>query len=102
MQTAAVFNFRRPRASDGAHHRTQPGKGPQFASGDRVTWRNPGTGETHGGLVVEFVYPTLGMLLLRGDFGRVSLRTGRPHIQTERVRMEQVTRDDAPAGPEAA
>lgn len=81
------FNFRRP----GAHHRTRPGVGPQFRAGDTVSWRNPATGAHHGGLLVEFVYLQLGVLLVRGDFGRPSLRTGGAAIQSSQVRMDQVT-----------
>ncbi len=92
---AAPFNFHRP----AAHFRTRPGTAPRLQVGDRVVWRNPATGGHHGGLRIEFVYPSIGTVLLRGDFGRMSLRTGGPHIESRRVRIEQVTADvAAPAG----
>jgi hypothetical protein len=81
------FNFHRP----AAHHRTRPGVGPQFQSGDVVSWRNPSTGAHHDRLTVEFVYPTYGVVLVRGDFGRLSLKSGLPSLESRRVRMEQVT-----------
>lgn len=80
------FNFHHS-----SHYRTQPGRSPQFRAGDVVAYRNPSTGAHHGGLEVKFVYPTLGVLLLRGDFGRPSLRTGKPAIETNKVRIEHVT-----------
>lgn len=80
------FNFHRS-----AHHRTQPGRGVQLARGDVVSWRNPATKAHYGGLRVEFVYPTYGVVLLRGDFGRISLRHGGPLIESRKVQIAQVT-----------
>lgn len=81
------FNFHRP----AAHHRTQPGVGPQFREGDLVSWRNPSTGGHWGGLRVEFVYPQLGMALVRGHIGRPSLKTGAPLVESARVRLADLT-----------
>lgn len=81
------FNFHRP----AAHYRTQPGRGPQLRSGDLVSWRNPNNGAHHDGLEIKFVYPSYGVLLVRGDFGRLSLKTGKPAIESRRIRMEHVT-----------
>lgn len=79
-----------------AHFRTEPVyRGPRIKTGDLVSWRNPATGAHHGRLRVDFVYPHLGLVLLRGDFGRVSLRTGAPSPETRRVRLEQVTPEAA-------
>lgn len=79
------FNFHHA-----AHHRTRPGVGLQLSTGDRVVWRNPSTGAVCPGLRVEFVYPQFGIVLLRGDFGRLSLRTGGAHIESRRIRIDQV------------
>ena len=73
-----------------AHHRTRPGVGLQLSTGDRVVWRNPATGAVCSDLKVEFVYPQFGIVLLRGDFGRLSLRTGGAHIESRRIRIDQV------------
>lgn len=81
-------------AAFNAHHTTAPAyKGPRLRTGDLVTWRNPATKGHHSGLRVEFIYPHLGLVLLRGDFGRVSLRTGAPSPETKRVRIDQVSVD---------
>ena len=85
-------------SSFNAHHTTAPAyKGPRLRTGQLVTWRNPSTGAHHSGVRVEFVYPHLGLVLLRGDFGRVNLRTGAPSPETKRVRIDQVTVDPVPA-----
>lgn len=85
MPTAIDYTFN-------AHHRTgSTYRGPALKAGDRVTWRNPSTGAHHSGLRVDFIYAQLGLVLVRGDFGRVSLRTGAPSLETRRVRLDQVT-----------
>lgn len=81
------FNFR----GSGAHFRTRPGTGPYFQAGDTVSWRNPANASHWGGLVVEFVHPTLGVAVVRGWFGRLSFRTGGQHVETRRVRLDQLT-----------
>jgi hypothetical protein len=87
MPTAIDYTFN-------AHHRTgSVYRGPALKSGDRVTWTNPSTGARHSGLEVEFIYTQLGLVLLRGDFGRVNLRTGAPSPETRRVRLDQVAVD---------
>lgn len=84
MPTAIDYTFN-------AHHRTGSAyRGPALKAGDRVTWSNPSTGTRHKGLRVEFIYVQLGLVLLRGDFGRVNLRTGAPSLETRRVRLDQV------------
>lgn len=79
-----------------AHFRTSPTSGSRFAQGDKVVWRNPSTGAAWGGLTVEFVYPAIGIALVRGWFGRPSLRTqGGHHIESRRIRLCQLTRESA-------
>jgi len=82
-----------------AHFRAAPSPSGRLEAGDRVTWRNPSTGAAWGGLTIEFVYPTTGLALVRGWFGRPSLRTeGGQHIESRRIRLCQLTR----SGPGAA
>ena len=83
MQSLTAFN---------AHHRSEPlYGGPRLQAGDLVSWRNPATAAHWGGLRVEFVYPQIGVVLLRGNVGRVSLKTGASRIETVKVRLDQVT-----------
>jgi hypothetical protein len=82
-----------------AHFRDRPGSpGPRLTSGDRVTWTNPATGAAWPDLVVEFVYPALRLVLLRGHVGRISIRHGGPSIETIKVRIDQVALQAPAAG----
>jgi hypothetical protein len=76
-----------------AHFRSEPAfhRGVRLKAGDTVAWRNPSTGEVWSGLRIDFVYPASGTVLVRGCFGRLSMRTGGDHVESKVVRMEQVT-----------
>jgi hypothetical protein len=63
----------------------------RLAAGDEVRWRNPSMGCVWDGLTIEFVYPTIGIALVRGCFGRMNLRTGGDLVESRRLRLDQLT-----------
>lgn len=56
-------------------------------AGDTVRWVDPDTGLSHDNLRVEFAYPRLGNLYVRGKFGRVI--KGREIEQSQTLQMSR-------------
>ncbi len=72
------------------HPRPQPRHGESGGGaarpGDLVAWTDPANGAVHAGLLVEFVYRTRGMALVRGFLGRFG-RDGSEHRQSKAVAL---------------